>query len=723
DPQGAIVGIKVLFWDVSQRRVAELALEHEQFLLQTLMDNLPDSIYFKDQDSRFVRVSRGLAVKFGMRDPAEVIGKTDADIFAAEHARAAREDEQRIMETGEPVLEQIEHEIWESRDDTWCSSTKLPLYDQYGEIVGTFGMSRDVTELVHAQDALHQAKEEAEEANRAKSDFLANMSHEIRTPMNAIIGITELLLADQPTPHQREYLSMVLASSESLLSIINDVLDFSKIEAGKFELLPGPCNLRNALGDTIKALGVWAHEKELELVCAFDPSVPEMVSVDIGRLRQAVINLVGNAIKFTDRGEVVVQVTAEPVRDEQTQLTIEVRDTGIGIPTEKQQRIFHEFEQADGSTTKSYGGTGLGLAISARLARLMGGDITVTSASGEGSTFELSVLCERLPSGAGAAPQRCEALAGKSVLIVDDNATNRRILCDILTNWEMLPLSAGSGEEALQLLHETVSAGTEVALVITDVNMPHMDGFSLAERIRADARLEPMPIVTLSSASRHGDRQRGERLGIHRQLSKPVKQSELLAVIADVLDCELEAAAPAAPQQAWVGLEAKSNQALRVLLAEDNVVNQRLAVGVLEKLGHDVVIASTGEEALQQHRHQHFDLILMDVQMPKMDGFEATRQIRRDEDATGKRIPIIAMTARAMQGDREACLAAGMDDYLPKPVRSSELTAVLASLQRGESMQLKVSRDESLADQVRWQEAMDYVNGNEQLLDVVLSAL
>ena len=725
DADGKIIGVKALFWDVSKRRAAEQALEHEQFLLRTLMEHLPDSIYFKDADSRFMRVSRGLARKFGFDDPQDIVGKSDADIFSAEHAREAREDEQRIMRTGQPVIEQIEKETWESREDTWCSSTKLPLHGEDGQIVGTFGMTRDVTSLVKTEEALRRAKDLAEEASRAKSDFLANMSHEIRTPMNAIIGITELLLQDHPTAHQREYLSMLLASGESLLAIINDVLDFSKIEAGKFELLPAPCNLRNALGDTMKAMGVQAHEKGLELIAVFEPDVPSAVELDLGRLRQAVINLVGNAIKFTEHGEVVVIVGAEAMEGDGVCLSIEVRDTGVGIPLDKQERIFAEFEQADGSTTRNYGGTGLGLAISSRLAQLMGGEITVQSEPGVGSTFRLSVEATVVQWDDIDMQQTLHQLRALSVLIVDDNATNRRILCDVLQHWQMVALPANSGAEALALLNESYQRGEEVAMMITDINMPEMDGFELSAAVRADDRFAKLPIVALTSATRQGDRERCRQLKIDRQISKPIKHSELLMVIRDAVGLvpDAEDLATTTDNASWAAGESPGRY-LSILVAEDNVVNQRLATGVLTKLGHKVTLAATGKEALQQFQESTFDVILMDVQMPEMDGFEATRQIRRLEGESGTRIPIIAMTARAMQGDREACLAAGMDDYLPKPVRASEISAVLAGLegQEDESAQrAEVATPEFEA--VHWPAALEYVGGNAELLDGVLEAL
>ena len=390
-----VVGVMAVFADVTDRKQTEDALEKEQHFFHVLMDNLPDSIYFKDRESRFVRVNKGILKKFGLQDADQVLGKSDADIFSEEHARDARGDELAIIEEGHTILNKIEKETWADREVTWCSSTKLPFRDKEGAIVGTFGITRDVTDLIRTEEALRQAKDEADAANRAKSDFLANMSHEIRTPMNAIIGITELLLHADPTPSQAEYLSMVLSSGESLLALINDILDFSKIEAGKFDLDPHNFDLRNAIGDTMKSLGFRAHEKGLELAFSVDEAVPDILHGDIGRLRQVLINLVGNAIKFTPKGEVVLEVELESWPTDDVVLRFSVRDTGIGVPEDKLDKIFDQFEQADSSTTRDFGGTGLGLAISARLVELMGGKIGVQSQPNVGSTFCFTAHFER----------------------------------------------------------------------------------------------------------------------------------------------------------------------------------------------------------------------------------------------------------------------------------------------------------------------------------------
>ncbi len=676
---GNVVGVEALFWDVTRRYRAELALEEEKYLLHQLMEHLPDSIYFKDRESRFVRTSRGQAVKFGFQSSEEVYGKTDADIFSEEHAQAARQDELQIIETGEPILNKVERETWDDGEDTYCSTTKLPWRDKEGNIIGTFGISRDVTELKRIEEALRRTKDEAEIANRAKSDFLANMSHEIRTPMNAIIGISELLLNANPTDSQREYLAMVLSSAESLMSIINDILDFAKIEAGKFALERRVFDVRNGLGDTIKSHGIRAHAKNLELVFYVAPDVPELAVGDLGRLRQVLINLLGNAVKFTETGEIVVEVSRLPDDGEEgVRLAVSVRDTGIGIPQDKLESIFGEFEQVDSSTTRTYGGTGLGLAITSRLVGLMGGKIGVTSRPGYGSCFTFSVRLG-LPLGEEFqvrldAPHTLDDLR---VLIVDDNETNRRILVEMVLNWGMQPHSVASAQAAIEQLRSAATAGHPISIVLSDFNMPQHDGLQLAQWIRDDPELADTHVIMLTSSTGISDSERLADLGVQLRLTKPVKQSEVFNAIQSTLQLEHvmpEAGlkdAPAAPTAA---------AALKVLLAEDNRVNQKLAMGILSQQGHEVVVANDGGEAVQLFETGDFDVILMDVQMPVLDGLDATRHIRQLEEGSGRHVPIIALTARAMREDEQKCLDAGMDDYLSKPIRQQQLAEKLAPL-------------------------------------------
>jgi PAS domain S-box-containing protein len=974
----------------------EALLEHNRYLLQALMDHMPDSIYFKDRDSRFVRINRALARRFGLNDPAEALGKTDFDFFLDEHARQSFQDEQEVVRTGQPIVGMEEKETWPDGRVTWVSTTKVPLRDEGGRVIGTFGLSRDITrrkeaeisllkqsqaleqtadavfimdqagiieyvnpafermtgysreeaighttalfrtglydegltralwdtlcsghtfrgvlvnrnrsgalfysdetisplrdgsaeishfvatckditehkraeeelrknrerfalavrgsqdgiwdwdittgevyysprwksmlgyndneianrfeaweQLLHpddhgralkalqdylegrtdeyqlehrlrqkdgtyrwilargealrdsagnpfrmagshtdimdrkkAEEELRTAKDAAEAANQAKSQFLANVSHEIRTPMTGILGMTALALDTELNPEQREYLTLVKTSAESLLTVINDVLDFSKIEAGKLSIDLTSFGLRDLLGDAMKSLALRAHAKGLELAWSVDDDVIDWVVSDPVRLRQIVVNLVGNAVKFTDRGEVVVTVRKEETTTEHTEhtegrqnngdkekmgpaassfgpssvssvcsvvtLVFSIRDTGIGIPVDKQTAVFEPFVQADGSMSRRYGGTGLGLSISARLVALMGGRIWLESpppgaprntalessqgpcvggvaahaGPGQGTIFHfvlpLSPSAEPRPETPSVAWEEV-SLSGLRVLIVDDNATNRRLLVDMARHWGMQPVAAESGAEALKSMRQ---AGAPFPLVLLDAMMPGMDGFELAQEIRHHPEMVGATVMMLTSADRQEDASRCRALGVAAYLTKPFKPSELFNAIVAALGAAPRAEAQAV-EQAEAGEVVPEATPLRILVAEDHPVNQTLLRCLLARQRHSVLMVDNGRQAVDAFRPGFFDVVLMDVSMPEMDGLEATAAIRVLEaregasTASGRRTPIIAMTAHAMTGDRERCLEAGMDDYLPKPLMAADLWRMLASL-------------------------------------------
>jgi PAS domain S-box-containing protein len=661
--------------EIAERKRVEKELRQAEAKYRSIFENAVDGIFQTTPEGQYLHVNPALACIYGYETPEELMASL-TDISGQLYVDASRRDEFVRLLHEHNTVTGFESQVYR-RDGKviWITETARAVRDTNGALLYYEGIVEDISERKQAEEELQKAKVAAESAANAKSEFLANMSHEIRTPLNGILGMTDLALDTELAPEQREYLTIVKDSANSLLELLNDILDFSKIEAGKLDLDPVEFSLRDDLEVAMKALAVRAHKKGLELACHIPPEAPEILLGDPGRLRQIVVNLIGNAIKFTAQGEVVMRVAVEWQLEDEICLHFAVTDTGIGISPEKQQLIFNPFTQADSSTTRQFGGTGLGLAISSQLAAMMGGNLWVESEVNKGSTFHFTAC---LGFRTGPLPQllgKRDNLSGLPVLVVDDNATNRRILEEQLLNWGMQPTLVAGGQEALEALQQAATDKRPFSLVLLDAHMPRIDGFAVAESIKQDPTLAHATIMMLTSGGHPRDAARCRELGIASYLTKPIKQSELLNAIITALH---GAEAPlSAPQPSFL---TKSPYSLHILLVEDNPVNQRLAVRLLEKRGHAVVVANNGKEALAMLAKESFALVLMDVQMPEMDGFTATKIIRQQEESTGAHIPIVALTAHAMRGDRERCLAAGMDAYLSKPLQAQQMFEVLEQL-------------------------------------------
>ncbi|MFV1966030.1 MAG: response regulator [Pirellulaceae bacterium] len=723
DAEGEVLGIQCIFWDVTVRMQAEGQLRESEARKRAVLESAMDCIFFLDEKGVVVEVNRAALKTLHCRRE-DVMGRALVDILVAPSSQERfRESFSRYLgegEVGSMLGRRVEVMMMRKSGERFIAEVAtqpIPLKESAGFAV----FLRDITKRKRQEQALFDAKNAAEAASQAKSLFVANMSHEIRTPLHTIIGVTDLLLDSELPTEQNEYLDLVQDSAEALLAIINDILDFSKMEAGKLQLDEAPLDLRDRLGDAMKSLAFRAHGKGLELLCRIAPAVPPFLIGDHHRLRQIVVNLVGNAIKFTHQGEVAVAVGVLSQKNSMIELEFSVRDTGIGIPAERQKAIFDAFEQGDNSTTREFGGTGLGLAISSRLVERMSGRMRLESRLGEGSVFsftakfqvadERDVLVEQPHIG----PRHLE---GVRVLVVDDNATNRRILEELLLNWDMRPACAEGANEAIRMMREADAQEAPFHLLLTDAGMPDVDGFTLGEWVQQDARLASSVVMMLTSEDHRSSVARCKELGIASYLLKPTKQSELL----DAIVMALHAGTPSGSVPDAADDGAKQIRPLRILLAEDSLVNQKLAVGLLQKHGHSVEVANTGKEAVVALNRGAFHLVLMDVQMPEMDGLEATSLIRARERETGGHVPIIAMTAHALQGDRETCLKAGMDGYITKPIRAVKLLETLHSIvcQMGENG-VSVSGS-SEGDSMDWSKAFEVVQGDQELLKEMIDA-
>ncbi len=668
DTLGAVTGLIGVVLDITELKQIESNLRQANELQRKLLSTAATGIFTVDSRGIVTDVNEEFSFITGF-SKEEIKGRP-CRLFCRESSRG----ECAILELKPSDRISRQHTHITSKDGRVLNVLRnaSPLTNEVGVVKGAIESFVDVTDL-------SEASRVAKEASRAKSEFLANMSHEIRTPLNGIIGMTELTLNTELSEEQREYLDAAKVSADSLLRLINDILDLSKMEAGKLELYSSDFSLRDCVDDTVATFSAQASAKGIELACHIPPSVPDAVIGDPGRVRQILVNLVGNALKFTESGEIVVEADLSSRTEKEIVLHFTVTDTGSGIPEIQRERIFDAFEQGDASATKRYSGTGLGLAISSKLVRLIGGDIWLESTLGEGSAFHFS-----LPLGLQDKPAKPRTtrvppdLEALRAIVVDDNATNRRILREILANWGMDVVVAESGPVALRAMHAAQKEGKHFGLALIDYLMPDMDGFDLAVQITQNRDLAGTTLIMLTSAGQRGDAERCASAGIAAYLRKPIRQSELFDAICLTLANPTTEACP--PSLFTRHTLRKSKRQLRILLVEDNPVNRKLATRMLEKMGHSVSLACNGREALSVTEKERFDLIFMDVQMPEMDGLEATRALRDREKISGNHVPVIAMTAHAMKGDRERCLESGMDAYVSKPIKSSALFDTIEDL-------------------------------------------
>ncbi len=699
-----------------------LSSKSELRLLQILMDHTLDYVFFTDISGRFIITNRAFQQALDVPHPGFEIGKKMADFVSRETARWVAETDANVLSTLKPLINHQAMFRLKGGEGHWLQTTKMPVFDSHRKCIGLVNVSRDVTDAKQYEEMLHEALQKAEQASRAKSDFLANMSHEIRTPINGIIGMSELCLETKLTGEQESYIDSVLSCSNTLLTIVNDILDFSKIEAGQLQMEIIHFNLVTAIEEALDQFVPSARERGIELVADLSPSIPAYVRGDPTRLKQILNNLLSNAVKFTDEGEILVRVAVPGGTHTKPRIQLTVNDTGVGIPGDRIATIFDSFTQADSSTTRKYGGSGLGLAICRRLVGLMNGSISVESEQGKGTTFTVEVEFEASSRRDPLPFTQLGRLKGMPVLIIDDNKTNRKILMDLCQSWGFSPKEAETGLQGLEILDRAAARHNPVRLVLLDHQMPNLSGLDVCALISNRPELRDARIILLSSSLSHEEMERARRLGVSNMLSKPVKQSVLLDIVLEAFNLVSASAKKKAGSHA--PFQTESMPPLRILLAEDNPVNQEVTMQRLRKLGHDVTLVSDGAAAVHACEEVRFDLILMDVQMPVMDGIEATRKIRQVEQDEDYRTPIVAMTARAMKGDEDACLDAGMDYYMAKPFRAAKLRSVLEKLGDFAELGVVASRElsEPISDEAYTIEEAVATMQDEELEDLMAAA-